>query len=117
MFCVAETDICILKYGLDWSNLSRNLVKYQCGFYQCSSNHNETFKGTETCGHAMIRKGGPLKTDILLNLPQNSNLICHNAHPFQPQMPILISLHFHTLCVCSMMCLTVLVLPHLTHKC
>ena len=49
MFWVAETDICILEHGLDWSNLSRSLVMYQYGFYQCSSNHNETFKGTETC--------------------------------------------------------------------
>ena len=64
MFCVAETDICILKHGLDWSNLSRNLVMYQYGFYQCSTNHNETFKGTETCGHAMVRKGALLKTNI-----------------------------------------------------
>ena len=50
MFCVAEKDICIVKHGLDWSNLPRNLV--MC---QCSSNNNETFKGTETCGHSMIR--------------------------------------------------------------
>ena len=64
-----ETDICILKHGLDWSNLSHNLVMYQYGFYQCSSNHNQTFKGTETCGHAMIRKGGPLKTNIFGQIP------------------------------------------------
>ena len=87
--------------------------------------HFREFKGTKTCGHAMIRKGTPLKTCIYLWIFLNETPTCHDCSTqLNHKCPIPTSqlcLTSHFMCVpiftwWTSMCQPVLVLPHSTHK-